>query len=56
LSSPHYTEVFDRTHRLIGEWYPSPIGLSPRFGPHGEVFALGEDGSLLKLEVALPHG
>jgi tripartite motif-containing protein 71 len=53
LSSPHYTEVFDRTHHLIGAWWPSPFGFSPRFGPQGEVFTLGEDGSILKLKVAL---
>jgi hypothetical protein len=53
LLSPHYTEVFNRTHHLIGEWYPSPIGFSPQFGPHGEVFTLGEDGSILRLNVAL---
>jgi hypothetical protein len=27
---------------------------SPRFGPHGEAFAVGADGSILKLSVALP--
>jgi hypothetical protein len=54
LLSPHYAEVFDRTHHLIGEWYPSPIGFSPQFGPHREVFSIGEDGSILRLTVALP--
>jgi hypothetical protein len=54
LLSPHYTEVFNRTHHLIGEWYPSPMGFSPRSGPHAEVFTLGEDGSILRLNVALP--
>ena len=53
LQSPHYTEVFDRTHRLIGKWYPSPFAFSPRFGPRGEVLALGEDGSILRLRIAL---
>jgi hypothetical protein len=53
LGSPHYTEVFDRTHHLIGDWHPSPFGWAPRFGPHGEVFVLGEDGSILRLRVAL---
>jgi DNA-binding beta-propeller fold protein YncE len=52
LQSPHYTEVFDPAHRLIGKWYPSPFAFSPRFGPRGEVFALGEDGSVLRLRVA----
>jgi DNA-binding beta-propeller fold protein YncE len=45
--------VFDRSHRLIGAWYDSPFLKSPRFGPHGEVFALAADGSILKLRVAL---
>jgi DNA-binding beta-propeller fold protein YncE len=46
--------VFDRAHRLVGAWYNSPFVLSPRFGPHGEIFTLGDDGSILKLNVALP--
>jgi sugar lactone lactonase YvrE len=54
LQSPHYTEVFDRTHGLLGEWHPSPFGTAPRFGPRGEVFALGENGSILRLRVTLP--
>lgn len=53
----HYELVFDRTHRLVGAWYHTPFladpGLSPRFGPHGEVFAIGADGSILKLRVKL---
>jgi hypothetical protein len=53
LLSPHYTEVFDRTHQLVGTWYPSPLGWAPRFGPHGEIFALGEDGSVLRLRLNL---
>ena len=53
LLPPHYTEVFDRTHHLVGEWYPSPFGWAPRFGPRGEVFVLGEDGSILRLRLAL---
>jgi hypothetical protein len=53
LVPPHYTEVFDRTHRLVGVWYPSPFGWSPRFGPHGEVFTLADDGSILRLKVTL---
>ena len=53
LQSPHYTEVFDRTHRLIGKWYPSPFAFAPRFGPRGEALALGEDGSILRLRIAL---
>jgi DNA-binding beta-propeller fold protein YncE len=46
--------VFDRTHRLVGAWYQSPFQVSPRFGPNGEAFAVADDGSLLKLKVALP--
>jgi hypothetical protein len=46
--------VFDRTHRLVGAWYRSPFQGSPRFGPHGEAFAIATDGSILKLRVTLP--
>jgi streptogramin lyase len=51
----HDVEVFDRTHRLIGAWYGNSLfHNAPRFGPNGEVFALGTDGTILKLRVALP--
>lgn len=53
LLSPHYTEVFDPTHHLIGAWHPSPFGFAPEFGPRGEVFVLAEDGSILRLRVSL---
>jgi DNA-binding beta-propeller fold protein YncE len=46
--------VFDRGHRLVGAWYDSPFTMTPRFGPHGEAFTFAEDGSILKLTVALP--
>lgn len=46
--------VFDRTHRLVGAWYRSPLQGSPRFGPQGEAFAIAADGSILKLRVTLP--
>jgi DNA-binding beta-propeller fold protein YncE len=46
--------VFDRTHHLVGAWYDSPFAVSPSFGPHGEAFTLGDDGSILRLKVALP--
>jgi hypothetical protein len=50
------TLVFDRTHRLIAEWASPnvPMYTSPKFGPHGEVFALGQDGSLIRLRITLP--
>jgi hypothetical protein len=48
------TLLFDRNHRLVGAWYGSPFILIPRFGPHGEAFALGDDGKILKVKVALP--
>jgi hypothetical protein len=49
------TWVFDRTHRLIAEWPGSKYSLlrSPVFGPHGEVFALATDGSILHLHITL---
>jgi hypothetical protein len=49
------TQVFDRTHRLVGAWYGGPFALSPRFGPNGEVFTPGVDGTVLRLKVALPN-
>jgi sugar lactone lactonase YvrE len=50
------TLVYDRTHRLIAEWPGTPYSLlrSPTFGPHGEVFALATDGSILRLHITLP--
>jgi DNA-binding beta-propeller fold protein YncE len=53
LDSPHYTEVFDRSHHLVGTWYPSPLGWSPLFGPHGEIYGLADDGSILRLRLNL---
>jgi DNA-binding beta-propeller fold protein YncE len=52
------TLVFDRGHRLIAEWAnPNvPMFSSPTFGPNGEVFALGQDGSLIRLRITLPGG
>jgi DNA-binding beta-propeller fold protein YncE len=46
--------VYDRAHHLVGAWYDSPFKVSPRFGPHGEIFTLADDGSILQLKVALP--
>jgi DNA-binding beta-propeller fold protein YncE len=55
--SLHVELVFDRTHQLVGAWYHTSFlsdpGLSPRFGPRGEAFAIGADGSILKLKVDL---
>jgi hypothetical protein len=50
------TLVYDRAHRLIAEWPGTTYSLlqSPVFGPHGEVFALATDGSILKLRITLP--
>jgi hypothetical protein len=45
--------VFDASHRLVGAWYTSQLQLSPRFGPRGEIFTLGSDGSILKLHLTL---
>jgi DNA-binding beta-propeller fold protein YncE len=47
---------FDRTHRLVAEWTGAHDALyrSPVFGSRGEVFALGRDGSVLKLRLTLP--
>jgi hypothetical protein len=52
------TLVYDRTHRLIAKWPGTTYSLlmSPLFGPHGEVFALAADGSILKLRITLPGG
>jgi DNA-binding beta-propeller fold protein YncE len=53
---PGLTQVYDRTHRLVGEWSgpDDSIGSSLRFGPNGEVFAIDSDGSIIGLKVALP--
>jgi len=50
------TLVYDRAHRLIAKWPGKPYNLlrSPVFGPHGEVFTLATDGSILKLHLILP--
>jgi DNA-binding beta-propeller fold protein YncE len=50
------TQVYDRTHRLVGEWSgPDDSIDSPlRFGPNGEVFAFDSDRSIIGLKVALP--
>jgi len=55
-TNPHGdTLVFDRRHQPIGAWYGSPFATdaTPRFGPRGEVFALGADGTILRLKLAL---
>jgi tripartite motif-containing protein 71 len=54
--APGPTLVFDRTHRLVGEWpgRSHPFFDSPAFGPHGEAFTLGFDGALIALKVAPP--
>jgi hypothetical protein len=50
-----YALVFDRTHHLIGAWYDSPFdSRSPRFGPNGEAFVMGDYGTILKLKISLP--
>jgi hypothetical protein len=56
LLSPHNTWVFDHTHTLVGTWDPSPFGWAPQFGPNGEIFTLGDDGSILRLRLTLPEG
>ena len=50
------TLVYDRAHQLIAKWPGTTYSLisSPIFGPHGEVFALAMDGSILKLRITLP--
>jgi DNA-binding beta-propeller fold protein YncE len=52
------TLVFDRSHRLIAEWANPdvPMLTSPKFERHGEVFALGQDGSLIRLRMTLATG
>ncbi|MEP6468662.1 MAG: 6-bladed beta-propeller [Chloroflexota bacterium] len=47
--------VFDPSHRLIGRWQgpAMPLAGAPEFGSNGEVFALGKDGSLIKLAIHL---
>jgi DNA-binding beta-propeller fold protein YncE len=54
--SPNVTYVFDPSHRLVGRWARSPLSIAPRFGPHGEIFALTWNGTLLKLRITHPSG
>jgi DNA-binding beta-propeller fold protein YncE len=56
LDSPHYTQVFDRSHHLVGAWSPSPLGWAPRFGAHGAIFTLADDGSILRLRLNVSEG
>jgi DNA-binding beta-propeller fold protein YncE len=51
------TGVYNQAHRLIAWWPGRPYALfrPPVFGPHGEVFALATDGSILKLRITLPR-
>jgi DNA-binding beta-propeller fold protein YncE len=55
-SGPGPTLVFDRAHQLIAKWpgMEHPLRRSPCFGPHGEVFALAFDGTILRLHITLP--
>jgi sugar lactone lactonase YvrE len=50
------TLVYDRAHRLIAKWPGTTYSLlaSPDFGPHGEVFALAVDRTIIKLQITLP--
>jgi hypothetical protein len=52
------TLVFDRSHHPIAEFADRsvPLHTSPRFGPNGEAFALGQDRSLVRLRITLPRG
>ena len=49
------TLVYNRAHRPIAKWPGTPYSLDrpPVFGPHGEVFALATDGSILQLHITL---
>ena len=51
------TRVFDREHRLVGEWSgpDNPIEWPPRFDANGDAFAVGVDGSIIRLSVSLPE-
>jgi DNA-binding beta-propeller fold protein YncE len=35
------TEIFDASHALVGECTNPPLTISPRFGPNGEIIAIG---------------
>jgi DNA-binding beta-propeller fold protein YncE len=50
------TLVFDRRHRLVARWASPRLApaMSPRFGPRGEAFLLGADGSLVRVRPTLP--
>lgn len=50
------TVVFDSGHKPVGAWIgpDDPLAAAPRFGPNGATWALGRDGSILRLTVTLP--
>jgi DNA-binding beta-propeller fold protein YncE len=52
------TIAYDREHRLVARWTGSSVPLltGPFFGPRGEVFALGWDGSIARLHMTLASG
>ena len=52
------TRVYDRAHRLIAEWpaLTDPLVMSPIFGPSGDAFAFGWDGTILMLKTTLSSG
>lgn len=56
--APSPTRVYDRAHRLIAEWpgTKDPLRISPVFGPTGDAFTLGWDGTILKLHTTLSSG
>jgi NHL repeat len=47
--------VFDRAHQPVGDWDTNHVQFSPRFGPNGEAFLLGQDGTIMRLRIALPR-
>ena len=54
LQPPHDLTVVNRAHQLVAVWLQSPLGWSPRFGTHGEIFSIRDtDGAILKLRSTL---
>jgi len=52
--SPYSLRAFNALHQLIGTSTPSGLAWVPRFGPHNQVVALAEDGSVVSLHLKLP--
>lgn len=50
-------QVFNRSHEMIGAWHtegPHPVSGAFAIGPDGRMYAVGQNDTLLVIDVALP--